>query len=63
MSWLCPRDGPPDLFDRARMAIVSEPFLLIEGTLQTQEGVTSVKADRVQGLPNGAVEPPSHDFY
>jgi error-prone DNA polymerase len=52
----------PDLFDRERMAIVSEPFLLIEGTLQNQEGVTSVKADRVQSLP-GAVEPPSHDFY
>jgi error-prone DNA polymerase len=52
----------PDLFDRERMAIVSEPFLLIEGTLQNQEGVTSVKADRVQSLP-GAVDPPSHDFY
>jgi len=53
----------PDLFDRERMAIVSEPFLLIEGTLQNQEGVTSVKADRVQRLGGGAVEPPSHDFY
>jgi error-prone DNA polymerase len=53
----------PDLFDRERMAIVSEPFLLIEGTLQNQEGVTSVKADRVQSLPAGAVESPSHDFY
>jgi hypothetical protein len=45
------------------MAIVSEPFLLIEGTVQNQEGVTSVKADRVQRLAGGAVEPPSHDFY
>jgi error-prone DNA polymerase len=53
----------PDLFDRERMAIVSEPFLIIEGTLQNQEGVTSVKADRVQSLPDGAVQPPSHDFY
>jgi error-prone DNA polymerase len=53
----------PDLFDRERTAIVSEPFLLIEGTLQNQEGVTSVKADRVQSLSAGAVEPPSHDFY
>jgi error-prone DNA polymerase len=53
----------PDLFDRERMAIVSEPFLIIEGTLQNQEGVTSVKAERVQSLPDGAVQPPSHDFY
>ena len=53
----------PDLFDRERMAIVSEPFLLIEGTLQNQEGVTSVKAERVHSLPDGAVQPPSHDFY
>lgn len=53
----------PDLFDRERMAIVSEPFLLIEGTLQNQDGVTSVKAERVQSLPDGAVQPPSHDFY
>jgi error-prone DNA polymerase len=53
----------PDLFDRERMAIVSEPFLLIEGTLQNQEGVTSVKAERVQSLPDGVVQPPSHDFY
>ena len=53
----------PDLFDRERLAIVSEPFLLIEGTLQNQEGVTSVKAERVHKLPSGAVKPPSHDFY
>jgi error-prone DNA polymerase len=53
----------PDLFDRERMAIASEPFLLVEGTLQNQDGVSAVKADRVQGLPGGDVEPPSHDFY
>jgi error-prone DNA polymerase len=53
----------PDLFDRERMAIVSEPFLLVEGALQNQEGVASVKADRVQGLPDAGLDPPSHDFY
>ena len=53
----------PDLFDRERIAIVSEPFLLVEGALQNQEGVASVKADRVQGLPGAVVDPPSHDFY
>ena len=39
----------PDLFSAERRAIVSEPYLLIEGTLQIQEGVTSVKAERVRG--------------
>src|SRR3990170_6686514 len=53
----------PDLFDRERAAIVSEPFLLVEGTLQNQEGIAAVKADRVQGLPGAPVDPPSHDFY
>jgi error-prone DNA polymerase len=52
----------PDLFTEQRSAIVGEPYLLIEGTLQIQEGVTSVKAERVVGLSGGGPEPQSHDF-
>jgi error-prone DNA polymerase len=52
----------PDLFTEQRRAIVGEPYLLIEGTLQIQEGVTSVKADRVIGLSGAGPEPQSHDF-
>jgi error-prone DNA polymerase len=52
----------PDLFTEQRRAIVGEPYLLIEGTLQIQEGVTSVKAERVVGLSGGGPEPQSHDF-
>ena len=40
----------PDLFTEQRRAIIGEPYLLVEGTLQIQEGVTSVKAERVIGL-------------
>ena len=40
----------PDLFSEQRATIVGEPYLLVEGTLQIQEGVTSVKAERVQSL-------------
>ena len=40
----------PDLYTTQRMAIVEEPFLLVEGLLQIKDGVTSVKADRLQGL-------------
>ena len=52
----------PDLFSEQKRAIVGEPYLLVEGTLQIQEGVTSVKADRVLGLSGDAPEPQSHDF-
>jgi error-prone DNA polymerase len=52
----------PDLFSEQRSTIVGEPYLLVEGTLQIQEGVTSVKADRVLPLLGGGPEPQSHDF-
>jgi error-prone DNA polymerase len=52
----------PDLFSEQRSAIVGAPYLLIEGTLQLQEGVTSVKAERVLPLTGEAPEPQSHDF-
>jgi DNA polymerase III alpha subunit len=52
----------PDLFTEQKRAIVGEPYLLVEGTLQIQEGVTSIKADRVIGLSGGGPEPQSHDF-
>ncbi len=52
----------PDLFTEYRHAIVGEPYLLVEGILQIQEGVTAVKADRVTGLAGGGPDPQSHDF-
>jgi error-prone DNA polymerase len=52
----------PDLFTEQKRAIVGEPYLLVEGTLQIQEGVTSIKADRVIGLSGSGPEPQSHDF-
>jgi error-prone DNA polymerase len=52
----------PDLYSEQRATIVGEPYLLVEGTLQIQEGVTSVKADRVHGIGGRAPEIDSHDF-
>ena len=52
----------PDLFTAHRSIIVGEPYLLVEGTLQIQEGVTSVKAERVIPLVTDGPEPQSHDF-
>jgi error-prone DNA polymerase len=53
----------PDVFTRERLAILEEPFLLVEGVLQNQEGVTSVRAERCQGIPGVPIEIASHDFY
>jgi error-prone DNA polymerase len=53
----------PDLFTRERLTIVEEPFLLIEGVLQTEDGVTSVRAETVVGLGGAAIEFDAHDFY
>jgi error-prone DNA polymerase len=53
----------PDLFARDRLVIVEEPFLLVDGMLQNQEGVTSVRADTMQGLPGLDVDFDAHDFY
>ena len=53
----------PDLFDRDRLIIVDEPFLLVDGVLQTQDGVTSVRAEQVRGLPGPGLDFEAHDFY
>jgi error-prone DNA polymerase len=53
----------PDLFDRERFKILDEPFLLIDGVLQNQDGVTSVKAERLHALGGAAIEIDSHDFH
>jgi error-prone DNA polymerase len=53
----------PDLFARDRLTIVEEPFLLVDGVLQNQDGVTSVRADAVQGLGGVSVQFDAHDFY
>ena len=53
----------PDLFDRDRMTILEQPFLLVDGILQNQDGVTSVKAERLHVLSGAGVEIDSHDFH
>jgi error-prone DNA polymerase len=52
----------PDLFDRDRLTIVRQPFLMVEGILQHQDGVLSVKAERLQAIEGGAAVD-AHDFY
>jgi error-prone DNA polymerase len=53
----------PDLFHQNRLLLASERFLAIEGTLQNQDNVISVKAERVQRLFVTKAETVSHDFH
>lgn len=52
----------PDVFERQRPLILRAPFLVVEGVLQQQEGVTSVRAERVMGFSGEQPRVPSHDF-
>jgi error-prone DNA polymerase len=52
----------PDLFTEYKTTIVTAPYLLVEGLLQIQEGVTSVKAERLFSLTEAGPEVESHDF-
>jgi error-prone DNA polymerase len=53
----------PDLFARDRLVIVQEPFLIVDGVLQNQDGVTSIRAEHVQGMRGVDVDFDAHDFY
>ncbi len=53
----------PDLFHSNRLLLASEKFLAIEGILQNQDNVISVKAERVLPLFVTKAETHSHDFH
>src|SRR5579871_4186003 len=53
----------PDLFHQNRLLLTSERFLAVEGILQNQDNVISVKAERVQPLFVTKAETVSHDFH
>jgi error-prone DNA polymerase len=53
----------PDLFHQNRLLLTSERFLAVEGILQNQDNVISVKAERVSPLFVTQAETASHDFH
>jgi error-prone DNA polymerase len=53
----------PDLFEKNRLLLVREPFLLIEGTLQNLDNVISVKADVLRPIEVTQAQTSSHDFH
>jgi error-prone DNA polymerase len=52
----------PAMFDRFRLPLLREPYLLIDGVLQNVDNVVSVKADRIRSLEARAAAR-SHDFH
>jgi error-prone DNA polymerase len=53
----------PDLFQQNRLLLSSEQFLMVEGILQNQDNVISVKAQHVSSLNITRAPTSSHDFY
>jgi error-prone DNA polymerase len=54
----------PKLFEENRLVILTNPYLLVEGFLQNQQGAISIKVQRVEPLDLRDTEVvPSHDFH
>jgi error-prone DNA polymerase len=53
----------PDLYEQNRLIINRERFLRVEGILQNQDNVISIKASRVEPISVSAAETQSHDFH
>ncbi len=53
----------PSVFEANKRTIVDEPYLIVEGPLQNQDGAVSVKADRIDALRYEGISAFSRDFY
>ena len=53
----------PRVFEEHHVTIVRQQFLLIEGQLQHQDNVVSVKVESVRPLSITRAETTSHDFH
>jgi hypothetical protein len=53
------------LYDKERVTLVEAPFIIVEGVLQNEAGVCSVRAERVLRLDGFAADAAieSHDFH
>ena len=53
----------PDLFQKNRLLLTSSQFLMVDGILQNQDGVISIKAMRIEPLSITQAQTSSHDFH
>ena len=55
---------PPQFFEKHRLLVSSEPFLIIEGPVQAHKGVIHIKAQHIELLEAGSTPAAaSHDFH
>jgi error-prone DNA polymerase len=52
----------PDFYDRNRMTVLKERFVLVSGVVQNQDKVVHLKARSIQRLAISDATMPSHDF-
>lgn len=53
----------PQLFEQTHVVVVHQQFLLIEGQLQNQDNVVSVKSHKIEALTVTSAPTTSHDFH
>lgn len=53
----------PDFFDKHRTTLITEQFLILEGSLQNIDNVVALKVARVAPLRVEQLTAPSHDFH
>jgi error-prone DNA polymerase len=53
----------PDVFERDRLVVTRNRFLLISGTVQNTDGVIHVKAQHLEPLNITDAQVSSHDFH
>jgi error-prone DNA polymerase len=53
----------PDVFEKHRVLLHTSPILLVEGPIQSVDGVIHVRGQRFEAILLQASAPPSHDFH
>ena len=53
----------PDVYSRDPMSVLHERFVKVKGTVQNQDGVVHLKAEKILPLHVTAAETQSHDFH
>jgi len=53
----------PDFYNKNRMAVLNERFVLVSGLVQNQDNVVHLRARSIQPLAISAATTPSHDFH
>ena len=52
----------PDLYERQRSQVRTEPFVIVQGKLQRRDGTVNVVAARFRALQTEGVAPEAHNF-